>query len=148
MNLSENIWLFVILQLVNVILSTVKSLLTVKGNKTSAVISNAVYYGYYTLIIKAIGDSDNFNIFGVSLDATLVIAVVTVLTNLLGVYVSLTLMEKFRKDKLWLLKVTIKTEEYDSLKDELIQNLIPFVTLESPWKKIRSLEVYLYDKTD
>lgn len=45
------ILLFIILQLVNVILSTIKSICTIKCGKFIAALMNAVYFGFYTVIM-------------------------------------------------------------------------------------------------
>ena len=139
----NTIILFLVLQLVNVILSTLKSLLTIKGNKWHAVIANGIYFGYYTFIIKAIGDTESFEVFGIMLDGTITMAVITVLTNFIGVYFSLTLLEKLRKDKLWLLKVTIKSEEAEGFIKELVNSKMSFIVLSSNWVKIKPIDIYL-----
>lgn len=144
----NTIILFLVLQLVNVILSTLKSLLTIKGNKWHAVIANGIYFGYYTFIIKAIGDTESFEVFGITLDGTITMAIITVLTNFIGVYFSLTLLEKLRKDKLWLLKVTIKSEEAEGFIKELVSSEMSFIVLSSNWVKIKPIDIYLYDKED
>ena len=43
--------IFTILTIINVIASTIKSLLTVNGGKWLASISSAVYYGYYNIVL-------------------------------------------------------------------------------------------------
>ena len=45
---------FCVCQLINVILSTLKSVITIKGGKGLAAISNAVAYGFNTIVIKDI----------------------------------------------------------------------------------------------
>lgn len=143
-----NVWLFLVLQLVNVVLSTIKSFLTIKGNKWSAVIANAIYFGYYTFIIKAIGNSDTFDIFGMQVDGTITIAVITIITNFIGVYVSLTLMEKLRKDRLWLLKATVKENQCQALVNDLVKANLSFIVLHCNWNKVKPIDVYLYNKNE
>ena len=88
---------FIILNIVNVILQTVKSLCTVKCGKVVASVVNAVAYGLYTVVI----------IYTVC-DLPLVTkALVVALCNLIGVFVVKLIEEKSRKDKLWLVKITI-----------------------------------------
>ena len=48
---SKLFWAFVILNFVNVLVNTARSLLTIKGGKWIASVMNAVCYGYYTIII-------------------------------------------------------------------------------------------------
>ena len=50
--------LFFIATLINVILSTLKSVITIKGGRLLASITNAVAYGFNTFIIKMIADVD------------------------------------------------------------------------------------------
>lgn len=144
----DNIWLFLVLQLLNVILSTIKSLLTVKGNKWSAVIANGIYFGYYTFIIKAIGDTETFTLFGYEVDGLISIAIITVITNFIGVYISLTLMEKLRHDRLWLLRVSIRSEECQDFIRELSHNDFNFIVLNSSWVKFKPIDIYLYNKKE
>ena len=53
--------IFIVLSIVNVIFSTIKSIVTVKGGAFSASILSALYYGYYNIVliynIKAISVS-------------------------------------------------------------------------------------------
>ena len=47
---------FIIATLINVILSTLKSVITVKGGRMVASITNAIAYGFNTICIKSISD--------------------------------------------------------------------------------------------
>lgn len=88
---------FVILNIVNVIIQTVKSLATVKCGKTVASIVNAIAYGLYTVVV----------VYTVC-DLPLWLKVVVVgLANLVGVFVVKLIEEKSRKDKLWKVEATI-----------------------------------------
>lgn len=144
----NEILLFLILQLINVILSTVKSLLTIKGSKLHAALANSIYFGYYTFIVKAIGDAESFYLFGMTLDGTTTIAVITLITNFIGVYFSLMFAEKFRKDRLWLLKVTIKTEQLLPFIEDLASKNMKFIQLSSNWEVAKPVDIYLYSKEE
>ena len=88
---------FVILNIINVIIQTIKSLATVKCGKTVASIVNAVAYGLYTVVV----------VYTVC-DLPLWLKVVVVgVANLVGVYVVKLIEEKSRKDKLWKVEATI-----------------------------------------
>lgn len=88
---------FVILNIVNVIIQTVKSLATVKCGKVVASIVNAIAYGLYTVVV----------VYTVC-DLPLWLKVVVVgVANLIGVYVVKLIEEKSRKDKLWKVEATI-----------------------------------------
>ena len=80
---------FVILNIINVIIQTIKSLATVKCGKIVASIVNAVAYGLYTVVV----------VYTVC-DLPLWLKVVVVgVANLIGVYVVKLIEEKSRKDK-------------------------------------------------
>ena len=83
------ILLFFVWQLVNVILSTIKSVVTIKGTKIVASIFSAINYGFNTVIIKSIADVELW-----------VAVLVTVSCNLVGVYVGLLITEQLRKEQL------------------------------------------------
>lgn len=89
--------IFVVLNIVNVIIQTVKSIATIKCGKTAAAIVNAIAYGLYTVVV----------VYTVC-DLPLWFKVVVVGgANLIGVYVVKWLEEKSRKDKLWKVEATV-----------------------------------------
>ena len=90
--------LFIVLNIVNVILQTFKSIATVKCGKLSASIINAVAYGLYTVVL--VYTNCELNLWAK-------VAVVAV-TNLIGVYIVKLIEEKLRKDKLWKIEFTVK----------------------------------------
>ena len=89
--------IFTVCSLVNVILSTMKTILTVRSTKVVASTINAVTYGFYAIVVKQLA----------SLDVTVTV-VVTIATNLIGVYFSMWLMDKMKKDCLWKISVTTR----------------------------------------
>ena len=89
--------IFIILNICNVILQTVKSICTVKCGKTVAAIVNAVAYGLYTVVIVF-----------TNTDLPLMQKVLVVaLSNLIGVYVVKWIEEKKRKEMLWKVEFTV-----------------------------------------
>ena len=92
--------LFIILNVANVIIQTVKSIATIKCGKTVAALVNAVAYGLYTVVVVYTVCDLNLWI------KVLVVAV----ANLIGVYVVKWFEEKSRKDKLWKVECTIPTQ--------------------------------------
>lgn len=102
-------WIFVVLNVVNVIIQTVKSIATIKCGKVSAAIINAVAYGLYTVVL----------VYTVcELDLWLKATVVAV-ANLIGVYVVKVLEEKARKDKLWKVEATVTPSDVGNVQAEL-----------------------------
>lgn len=113
-------WIFVALSVVNVILSTIKSLVTIKSGKVMASIINAVYFGLYTVVV----------IYTVcDLPMWLKVAV-TAITNLIGVFIVKWIEEVMRKDKLWKVEATIPNTgidpKYDDCIIELKKSGVPF----------------------
>lgn len=100
---------FTILTAINVILSTVKSLVTIKGGAFSSSIVNGLYYGFYNiLIIYTVAD------FSVAIKC-----VITFACNVIGVYLVKTIECKLQKDKLWKIEITVPTCQYRELDKEL-----------------------------
>jgi uncharacterized protein YebE (UPF0316 family) len=93
--------IFIVLNVVNVIIQTVKSIATIKCGKTMASIINAVAYGLYTVVVV-------YTMCDLSLWLK---ALIVGLANLVGVYVVKLIEEKSRKDKLWKVECTIPTEQ-------------------------------------
>ena len=101
--------IFIILNIFNVILQTVKSISTVKCGKTVAAIVNAVAFGLYTVVIVF-----------TNADLPLMQKVLVVaLSNLIGVYIVKWIEEKKRKEKLWAIRFTVKDNEGEKIINEL-----------------------------
>lgn len=110
-------WIFVVLNVVNVIIQTVKSIATIKCGKVSAAVINAVAYGLYTIVlVYTVCD----------LNLWLKAGVVAV-ANLVGVFVVKTIEEKARRDKLWEVRATVKGgDDAIALYKDLIPTKISF----------------------
>lgn len=91
---------YVVFNILNVIIQTVKSIVTIKYNKWVASIVNAVAYGLYTYIV-VLTASD--------LDLWFKI-VVTAGANLIGVFIVKWFEEKKRKEMLWKVEFTVDAE--------------------------------------
>lgn len=99
--------LFVILNLINVILGTMRSILTVKASPTVAVLINTLSYTFYAGIVKM-----------TSGQSMAIVLITTALTNIVGVYIAKWLISLSRKDKLWVIDVTTsKFNKFDMSRD-------------------------------
>jgi hypothetical protein len=118
---TNAIIIFIIFNVLNVVIQTIKSIATIKCGKNMAAIINAIAYGLYTYIV-VLTASD-----GVSLWFKIV---VVALANLVGVWVVKFVEEKGRKDKLWKVEATLRSQniepQYDDCIIELKENNIPF----------------------
>lgn len=113
--IEKQIIVFAIITLVNVVLSTAKSILTVKATKEVAALINAISYGFYAMVVKQMST--------VSLE---VVIVVTVIANLIGVYFSMWTLDKFKKDVFWKITVIPENESFSQIRKELIENELGF----------------------
>lgn len=106
----ELIMTFIILNVLNVIIQTAKSIVTIKCGKTVAALVNAVAYGLYTVVIVyTVADIDLW-----------LKVIVVALANLIGVYIVKYFEEKGRKDKLWKVEATIdKKVDWKAIDKEL-----------------------------
>lgn len=108
--------IFVLLSIVNVIFSTIKSIVTIKSGPWVASIVSALYYGYYNIVlIYTVADFPLWQK-----------VVVTAGCNLVGVFIVKYGEVKARKDKLWLVKITVPANNFSALYEEIACKDIPF----------------------
>ena len=97
---------FIIFNVLNVIIQTVKSIATIKCGKWGASIINALAYGLYTYIVVLTANDSIGLWFKI---------IVVALANLVGVYVVKVVEEKKRKIKLWKVEMTVDKEDFERL---------------------------------
>lgn len=101
LSLGWYIVLFFVCQFINVALNTIKTIVMHKEEKVSSSLINAITYGFYAIIVVMTASA---------LDLWITI-VITIITNLIGVYVSMLVLEKLKKDSLWEIVATLKFEK-------------------------------------
>lgn len=108
---------FALMTIINVTLSTIRSLCTIKGGKWLSATTNAICYGFYPLIVMltAKGTVD-----------IVVNMIITAVVNFVCVWLIKFVEEKARKDKLWLVKITIPKEHFEKAKFWLKTWEIPY----------------------
>lgn len=104
------LWVFLALNVVNVVIQTVKSIVTVNGSKMSAAVINAVTFFIYTFCVVYM-NADGLGLVW----KALIIGVI----NFVGVYVVKLIEEKSRKDKLWKVEATVWQCYTESLHKDL-----------------------------
>ena len=104
--------LFIILNVANVIIQTIKSIATIKCGKAVASVVNAVAYGLYTYVVVFMNCDD------LSLFAR---AVIVAVANLVGVWVVKYVEEKKAKDKLWKVELAVFGGEKATIARDLIE---------------------------
>ena len=100
--MTQLLVLFIGLSIINVVLNTIKAIVTVKGGAMSSALINAITFGVYTVVIVY----TNCEL------ALWVKVLVTAVTNFIGVYIVKVIEEKMRKDKMWRVEVTVTRSDF------------------------------------
>lgn len=110
--------LFIVLNIVNVVVQTIKSICTIKCDKVVAAIVNAVAYGLYTVV----------TIYMLCDLPLMWKAFIVAMCNLVGVYVVKLIEEHARKDKLWKVEATVRNEIYftNYIKNKCQEHFVPY----------------------
>ena len=99
--------IFLGLSLVNVIFSTVRSLVTINGGKFSASIISGAYFAFYNImLVWAVADFPMWQK-----------CIITFVCNVVGVFIVKLIEEKKRKEKLWKVEATVRKEEFEENKE-------------------------------
>lgn len=95
----QTVLIFATLQLINVILSTVRSVATIRSSRWVAALLSAIYFGFYTvIIIYTVDDSINLWI-KVAITATI---------NFIGTYAGRWIADRFAKERMWEIVATVE----------------------------------------
>lgn len=96
---------FIVLSIINVIFSTVRSIVTIKGNKVTASFISGGYFAFYNImLLYTVADFPMWQK-----------CIITFVCNVIGVFIVKFIEEKSRKDKLWKVEATIPRAEASRL---------------------------------
>lgn len=111
-----NILIFTIATIVNVTISTIRSLTTIKCGKWISATTNALCYGFYPLIVMltAKGTVD-----------IIINMLITAVANFVCVWIIKFIEEKARKDKMWKVEVAVLGENGNKVIHALHKEYIP-----------------------
>lgn len=127
--------IFIIANLLNVSLSTAKSIITIKCGAMLSAIVSALYYGFYTwILVLTMCDLGIYQKM-----------IVVGLCNLIGVYAVKYIEEKIRKEKLWKIEISLPTSEKNNLHYDLDCKNIPHNYIENIGK-FTIFNIYCYNK--
>lgn len=87
---------FFLISLINVILSSTKSICTVRYGRGVNILINVISYSFYTIVVKQTAS--------LPLEITVLS---TAIANALGVWVSYVILDFIQKDKLWKIEVVV-----------------------------------------
>lgn len=129
--------IFIVLNIINVILQTVKSIMTIRCGKTIAALANAVAYALYTVVLVYM-----------SCDlSTLAKALVVGGCNLIGVYIVKSIEEKTNKEKIWKIEFTIPLNKADEILNDIQFENFSYNEYEID-EKYSGVNIYAYTKED
>lgn len=133
-----NIIIFIIIQLINVIISTIKSVATIRCSPWNAAHINAISYTIAAVITKLITQQ-----------TFLVVIIVTLITNEIGVYIGRKITDSFQKEKLWVYNCVIKcsSAEMKQLKQLFSEQDIDCDWVELKFDRRYKCQIYSYSKT-
>lgn len=99
---------FFFISLINVILSSTKSICTVRYGRGINVVANVVAYSFYAIVVKQ------------TANLPLIITVIaTAVANALGVWLSYAILDRLQKDRLWKVEVVVPKGYTEQLHCEL-----------------------------
>lgn len=131
---------FTLLTLANVIIQTLKTLVTVKGGKWSAATVNAVTFALYTYVIFFTATD------GIALWQK---ALITGICNFVGVLAIKWLEEKTAKDKLWIFNCTARVDNSQIVKiTELLKTMEISLTYNELKDELYTLSIYSYTQKE
>lgn len=138
--MEKTILIFFAITFINVILSTTKSIMTIKASKLGATIINAVAYGFYAMVVKQMATV-----------STEIVVFATVICNLIGVYFSMWMLDKikdkFKSDVLWKITVVPKLEKLESVRSSLVKENLGFYEYTVNTKKGQRVALDIFSET-
>ena len=111
---------FIILSIINVVFSTIRSITTIKSGKTVASLISGGYFAFYNVML--IWTVANFPMWQKCL--------ITFICNVVGVWIVKFCEEQMKKDALWKVEASIFNTYKEDVKTLLIKANIPFNYIE------------------
>ena len=106
---------FIVLSIINVMFSTVRSIITLNGNKLTASFVSGGYFAFYNIMmIYTVADFPMWQK-----------CLITFVCNVIGVYIVKWGEEKARKDKLWKVEATVNKADFEENKEMLNLMKVP-----------------------
>ena len=118
--MTEILIIFIVLSIINVVFSTIRSIVTIKGGKTLASLISGGYFAFYNIVLVwTVADFPMWQK-----------CVITFACNVVGVFLVKLSEEKLRRDKLWKVEASIYHWYRDDIIDMLTKADIPFNYIE------------------
>lgn len=129
---------FFVLNALNVIIQTINTLCTIKCRKVVAALSNAITYGFYTVVL----------VYMVCDLSTITKAVVVGICNFIGVYVVKLIEERIQEEKLWKVELTVDKKHFSQFSQKLEDLNISHNFIQAICGHYVIFNVYGYTKAD
>ena len=113
---TPEILLFILLQIINVILSTIKSIILIKGYKWASILANTIYFGVYTAVLKQLTMIDNI----------WSLIIITMLANFFG----------------WTIATVVKKEYLKDYKKALNDAKIKYISYQTTWDECAAIDIF------
>jgi len=108
--------IFILLSIVNVVFSTIRSITTIKSGKMVASLVSGGYFAFYNImLIWTVADFPMWQK-----------CVITFVCNVVGVWIVKAIEEKLQKEKLWKIELTVKPQDAEEMIFGLTHEKIPF----------------------
>ena len=92
---------FIVLSIINVVFSTIRSITTIKSGKALASIISGGYFAFYNvMLVWTVADFPMWEK-----------CIITFVCNVIGVWIVKLVEEKMRKDKLWKVELTLHSDK-------------------------------------
>ena len=135
--MTPEIVLFIILQIVNVILSTIKSIVLSKGYKWGTIISNTIYFGVYTAVLKQLA----------LIDDMFLLVTITMIANFFGTWLGFDILDRIRKADLWIIKTVVKIDRIKDYKAALNEAGIKYISYQTTWDECTAVDIFSENRT-
>lgn len=134
--MTKFIVLFVIASFINVMLNTIKTIIMYRNEKLSSSLINAITYSVYCVVVVLMaGEMPLW-----------VKVVITAGTNFVGVWLSMCIMDRFHKDKLWEVRATSSVEDGVEIEKMLINSKIGYTKLQTIDRMRAVFNIYCPDQ--
>lgn len=117
---------FIVLSIINVIFSTFRSIITIKGTPLTASLVSGGYFAFYNvMLIYTVADFPMWQK-----------CVITFFCNVFGVAIVKAIEKKMQKDKLWKVEATVNVKNADDVCEMLNKAKVPYNYIEGVGKYV------------
>ena len=132
--MDNSLILFISIQMLNVIISTFKSVITVNGSPFTAAAINSISYTFAACVTKML-----------TVQPFEIVITVTLITNMTGVYIAKILLDKTKAERLQTISATLRTDNKDVIEEQLRKRSVQY-TLIPAFNDRFLINIYSYSR--